>query len=415
MSNFFPPTITSLALKEPLTFGWCWCQAQCRFLRGSSVEMGAQCGKLKVSKKQISPENISPWSNAQGIVISSPSRAWNWAGCTWWTSYTWLRCWDPGSLISCILLSLMGPLISKIGLFLISPLEAPGLLLAECDTTGTTRATGFFVSSVASYPFQLSVPWDANMQRFTNPLLRHVISRGCFDAASKKQCLQYLRALRALQLNGFNTVFLGETDISESLITGEKIDEEASLRWPVWTLVHAGSSQGWVPWRYKVLLRDELPVHQQNGVFQELCDSLTTSYGKCVIVTRDKRQLTHVEAKDGKEQETEALPPVPPVIYMSGIKCCPEIARANGHELLVAPSSYSYLSPMDVAWSSLKWFIINNRKDFALKSVETTHSYRCILFSDMIIKGIEKMTPNKWKVAINRVKKWENYYLDTFS
>lgn len=253
------------------------------------------------------------------------------------------------------------------------------------------------------------------MKHFTNLLLRHIIHRGGFDAASKKQCLQYLRSLRALQLNGFNTIFLGETDIPESLVTGEKTGEVAGLNWPVWTLVHAGSSQGWVPWRYRLLLKDDLPIQPQNGVFQELCDSLTTSYGKCVIVMRDNKQLMHMGAKDSKELEMETQPPVPPVICMSGIECCPEVARANGHELLVVPSSYNYLYPMDVAWSSLKWFIINNRNDFGLRSIEQTHSYRCILFSDLIVKGIEKMTPTKWRMVINRVRRWENYYLDTLS
>ncbi|KFV13873.1 Uncharacterized protein ENSP00000386791 [Tauraco erythrolophus] len=253
------------------------------------------------------------------------------------------------------------------------------------------------------------------MQHFANLLLKHIIQRGFFDDTSKRQCLQYLRALRTLQLNGFNTVFLGETDTPESLITEEKAAKEASLRWPVWTLVHAGSHQGWVPWRYTLQLRGDLPIHQQNGVFQELCDSLTASYGKCVIVMRDKTQPTHVGAKDGKEPETRTRLPVPPEIYMTSIECCPEVARANGHELLFVPSSYNYLYPMDVAWSFLKWFIINNRKDFALRSIERTHSYRCILFSDLIVKGIEKMTPNKWKIVIDRVKRWENYYLDTLS
>ncbi|KAM9259333.1 LOW QUALITY PROTEIN: uncharacterized protein C21orf140 homolog [Cariama cristata] len=250
------------------------------------------------------------------------------------------------------------------------------------------------------------------MQLFANPLLRHVIGRGCFDAASKRQCPQYLRALRTLQLNGFNTGFLGETDIPESLITGEKKSEEASLYWLVWTLVHTGSRQGWVPWRYKLLLRGNLPIHEQNGIFQEFCESLTTSCGKCIIVMRDKTQPMRVGAKDSKEPEM-GTPPVPPEIYMSTTECCPEVAKANGHELLVVPSSYNYLYPMDITWSSLKWFIINNRKVFALKSVERTHSYRCILLSDLILKGIENMTPNKWKAMINRVKRWENYYLDT--
>lgn len=46
------------------------------------------------------------------------------------------------------------------------------------------------------------------MQCFANPPLRHIIRRSFFAAASKRQCLQYLRALRTLHLN---ILFLGET------------------------------------------------------------------------------------------------------------------------------------------------------------------------------------------------------------
>lgn len=73
-------------------------------------------------------------------------------------------------------------------------------------------------------------------------------------------------------------------------------------------------------------------------------------------MTRDKTQLMHGGAKDGKSQ-TGTLLPVPPAIYMSSTECCPEVARANGREFLVVPSSYKYLYPMDDTWSSLKWFI----------------------------------------------------------
>lgn len=253
------------------------------------------------------------------------------------------------------------------------------------------------------------------MQRFTNPLLRHVLPRGCSDVAQKQQCLKYLRSLRTLQFNGFKTVFLGETDIPESLITGEKSSDKTDLRWPIWTLIHAGSCQGWVPWQYKLLLRGDLPTHQQNGAFQELCESLTISHGKCVIVMRDKKQPRCVGAKDGKETEMETLLPALPAIHIASIKCCPEVARANGHELLVVPSSYNYLYPMDVAWSSLKWFIINNRNKFSLRSIERTHSYKCVLLSDLIVKGLENMTPSKWNAVLNRVKRWENYYLGTLA
>ncbi|KAM6290439.1 LOW QUALITY PROTEIN: uncharacterized protein C21orf140 homolog [Porphyrio hochstetteri] len=239
------------------------------------------------------------------------------------------------------------------------------------------------------------------MQQFANPPLRHILCRGCFDAASERQCL----VLRRLHLNA---VFLGETNILKSLITGEKISQEASLCWQVWILVHTGSSQRWVPWRDKLLLRGDPTTHQQNSIFQELCDL----YGKCIIVVKDKRQLVHVGAKDSEELEMGTLSTVPPVIYMSGIECCPEVARADGQKLLV-PSSHSYLYPMDISWSSSEWFLISNR-DFALRSIERTH-FRCLFFSDLIGKGPEQMIPNKWKIAIKRVKRWENCYLDTLS
>ncbi|XP_053167834.1 uncharacterized protein C21orf140 homolog [Hemicordylus capensis] len=250
------------------------------------------------------------------------------------------------------------------------------------------------------------------MYRIVNPLLKHIMHRSYLDATSKKQCLQYLKTLRTLQFNGYNTVFLGETDLSESLITGERVPQEDSQSWPVWTLVHAGNSQGWVPWRYRVFLRDDLPISQQEDVFQEFCEFLSITYGKCAIVVREKRQ-----PKAKNEEPSQEKEPSEPqsLLLLSSIKCCPEIAKATGHELLSVPFPYNYLHPMDAAWSSLKWFIINNRKDFSLKSLERTYSYQCILFSDLIGKGVEKFTPNKWKVAVSKVRRWENYYLDKFS
>uniref|UniRef100_A0A8C8S162 Uncharacterized protein n=1 Tax=Pelusios castaneus TaxID=367368 RepID=A0A8C8S162_9SAUR len=253
------------------------------------------------------------------------------------------------------------------------------------------------------------------MYRFVNPLLKYIIHRGSFDAAARSQCLVYLKALRTFQFNGLTTIFLGETDISECLVTGEKILQKDSLNWPTWTLVHAASSQGWVPWRYRLWLRDELSPLQQEDIFEEFCDFLNKFYGKCVIVVREKKQPHMLQTKEPTTQETLTQPLVPSLIYMSSTACCPQIAKANGHELLSVPFPYNYLHPMDVAWSSLKWFIINNRKEFCLRSSERTYSYRCILFSDLVEKGLERMTPSKWKMVTNKVRRWENYYLDTLS
>ncbi|XP_042315245.1 protein FAM243A [Sceloporus undulatus] len=252
------------------------------------------------------------------------------------------------------------------------------------------------------------------MYRVVNPLLKYIIHRSSLDATSRKQCLQYLKALRNLQFNGYTTIYLGETDLSESLITGEKVPYENTLNWPIWTVVHAGHSQGWVPWKYRVFLRDDLSSGQQEGVFQELCDFLALTYGKCAIVVRERRQ-SRVKTEESSEEVEICEPRSPSLPCLLSIKCCPEIAKATGHELLSVSFPYNYLHPMEAAWSSLKWFIINNRKEFSLTSLERTYSYQCILFSDLIGKGIEKMSPIKWKVAISKVRRWENYYLDRFS
>ncbi|XP_034971698.2 uncharacterized protein C21orf140 homolog [Zootoca vivipara] len=252
------------------------------------------------------------------------------------------------------------------------------------------------------------------MFRIVNPLLKHIIHRTSLDASTRKQCLQYLKTLRALQLTGYNTIFLGETDLSESLITGGKVPHEDDFNWPVWTVVHASNNQGWVPWRYRVFLRDDLPLDKPEDVFQELCDFLSITYGKCAIVVKEKRQ-PRVKIDESTQEVEISEPQFTPLPFFSSIKCCPEVAKATGHELLPVPFPYNHLHPMDAAWSSLKWFIINNRKEFSLMTLEKTYSYQCILFSDLLGKGIEKMSPNKWKIAVNKVRRWENYYLDKFS
>ncbi|XP_027731251.1 protein FAM243A [Vombatus ursinus] len=248
------------------------------------------------------------------------------------------------------------------------------------------------------------------MLRFANPLLRHVIHRNRFDSIVRRQCLHYIKTLRSLQSDGFKTIFLGETDIPEHLVTGESLDDENFIHNPTWSVVHAGSSLGWVPWKYRMFLRDELCNRQEEGLFLEFCSVVKKVYGKCVIVVRDKK-LINERMQNEVREDKEVHPYTSSVINLTSISCCSEIARANGHELLPLPSPYNYLNPLDAAWSSLKWFIINNRKEFCLWSIDNIYSYQYILFSDLIGKGIERVTPIKWKTVINKVRRWENYYL----
>ncbi|XP_006862615.1 PREDICTED: uncharacterized protein ENSP00000386791 homolog [Chrysochloris asiatica] len=251
------------------------------------------------------------------------------------------------------------------------------------------------------------------MFQFVNPLLRNIIIRNQLDSIKRKQCLQYLKALRTLQYDGFKTVFFGETDLPESLVTGEDCGDECFMQSPTWCIVHAGSSQGWVPWKYRLFLRDELCVRQEEGLFFEFCHVVKMAYGKCAIVVKERRQQDEMRPKEDKESEDQ--PCAPSIINLTSIVCCPEVAKSCGHELLSLPFPYNYLNPLDSAWSSLKWFIINNRKEFCLQSIDNIYSYQYILFSDLVSKGIERITPDKWKTITNKVRRWENYYLGKFS
>ncbi|XP_004620388.1 uncharacterized protein C21orf140 homolog [Sorex araneus] len=249
------------------------------------------------------------------------------------------------------------------------------------------------------------------MVSFVKPLLRNIINRSAFDGLKRKQCLQYVKALRTLQHEGFKTVYFGETDIPESLVTGEDFHDGYFMQTPTWCIVHGGGSHGWVPWKYRMFLRDELSINKKDNLFSEFCDMTRRAYGKCAIVVKRGTQQEEMKLMDDKEFKVQGQV----TINLTGIVCCPDVARSHGHQLLSLPSPYYYLNPLDSAWSSLKWFVINNRREFCLHSTDTIYSYQYILFSDLISRGIERVNPSKWKILTNKVRRWENYYLGKFS
>lgn len=251
------------------------------------------------------------------------------------------------------------------------------------------------------------------MARFTNCLLKNIFTRSQFDSAKRRQCLQYLNALRSLQHNGYKTVYFGETEIPETLVTGEDFSDSYYIHTPSWCILHAGGSQGWVPWKYRMFLRNDLCIKKEDSLFLEFCDVVKRAYGKCAIVVKGRRQQDEMKPKTDKEGEAKAY--VPTSINLTSIACSPGVAKSYGHELISLPPYYNYLNPLDSAWSSMKWFIINNRKEFCLQSVDNVYTYRYILFSDLISKGIEKVNLTKWKAITNKVRRWENYYLAKFS
>ncbi|XP_008834154.1 protein FAM243A [Nannospalax galili] len=252
------------------------------------------------------------------------------------------------------------------------------------------------------------------MAHVTSPLLRNIIIRTQFDSTRRKQCLQYLNTLRTLQFDGYKVVYLGETEIPESLVTGGDFSDCCYMQTPTWCLLHAGGSQGWVPWKYRMFLRDDLCVRQEDSLFFEFCDVVKKVYGKCAIVVKGKRWQDEMEPKVDKEGEVQSCVPTS-VINLTSIMCSPGVAKSYGHELLTLPSPYNYLNPLESAWSSVKWFIINNKKEFSLQTIDSIYAYQYILISDLINKGIEKVNVMKWKALTNKVRRWENYCLGKFS
>uniref|UniRef100_A0A8C6FT06 Chromosome 21 open reading frame 140 n=1 Tax=Moschus moschiferus TaxID=68415 RepID=A0A8C6FT06_MOSMO len=251
------------------------------------------------------------------------------------------------------------------------------------------------------------------MPHFAKPLLTNIITRNLFHSIKKKQCLQYLQTLRTLQYDGFTTVYFGETHIPESLVTGEDFSDGCYVPTPAWCVVHAGGSQGWAPWKYRMFLRDELCIRQEDHLFLEFCDVVRKAYGKCAVVVKEGRRQHGTRPEEGRGTEVQA--DVRSAVSLTSATCCPEAAKSYGHELLTLPSPYNYLNPLDSAWSSLKWFIINNRKEFCLQSVDGVYSYQYIFFSDLVSKGIERINLSKWRTITNKVRRWENYYLGKFS
>ncbi|XP_069752112.1 uncharacterized protein C21orf140 homolog [Narcine bancroftii] len=269
------------------------------------------------------------------------------------------------------------------------------------------------------------------MKILTQLFLKSKMYSNEISSPGRHQCLEYLKTLRNFQNDGIYTVYLGETYISESLIVGEVSSNIGKVKLPPegLTLIHAGGIRGWVPWRYRLFFQSqELWTSPKAGgandqIFEELCQVLRKSYGKCTLVMRSKHWVPVAGLQfQNSSDDPSLIPPrkpnfilgsasrTPLPIQMTKISC-PKIARHYGHELLYLPPSYPHLSPLEAAWSSLKWAIINNRKIFTVTAFPKINDCRCIHLKALIENAIDGVTPCKWKSSFNRVKKWENRYL----
>lgn len=224
------------------------------------------------------------------------------------------------------------------------------------------------------------------------------------------QCTDFIREIRKLQSNGCYTVYIGETEIPEYLITGDITSASGNdqPREHTWSIIHAGGVKGWVPWNYKILFHlNSSSLDPSEDIFQEFCSTLTDHYGKCAIVIDPQSWRT---PRRYPSSSSCHQPPSSPVNLLP-MRCCPKVAQEHGHELLQLPFQCAHLNPLNSAWSTMKWFAVNNRGTYseAIHDKDTVHKF---IFCPELIEGsLKKMTKRKWEEAMSRVWKNENYYL----
>lgn len=224
------------------------------------------------------------------------------------------------------------------------------------------------------------------------------------------QCTDFIKEIRKHQSNGYYRVYLGETEIPEYLMTGEitsaSLNDEP--RKHTWSLIHAGGVRGWVPWNYKLLFHLNTGIlDASEGMFQELCSTLTECYGRCAIVVDPQSWRRPRRYPSSLCHQTPTSP-----VDLLPMRCCPKEAQEHGHELLQLPFQCAHLNPLNSAWSTMKWFAVNNRGKYseAIYDKDTVQKY--IFCSELIEGSLRKMTKRKWEEAMSRVWKNENYYLN---
>ncbi|XP_066505718.1 uncharacterized protein C21orf140 homolog [Hoplias malabaricus] len=227
---------------------------------------------------------------------------------------------------------------------------------------------------------------------------------------SDSQCTAYIQQLQKFESNGFYKVYAGETQIPESLITGEIASEWAGLRSPCsWSIIHAGGSRGWVPWNYKLkFCSDGTPQKPNPFIFQELCSTMRTTYGKCVIITSP-------QTWQGMEELNYERPlyhfPLSSVNHLH-MKCSPLIAQAYGHELLQLPYKYGHLNLLNSAWWTVNWFILNHREEYLHTYYYKNNLHKFIIVPELINGALNEMTLRKWEKASAKVLKEEQAHLN---
>ncbi|KAI5105266.1 hypothetical protein C0J45_4938 [Silurus meridionalis] len=207
----------------------------------------------------------------------------------------------------------------------------------------------------------------------------------------------YISEVQKLQSSSFYPVYVGKTEINERLLTGDisctvNPKKETQKPQPLWSIIHAGGARGWVPWNYKLhAYLSNFKVRADETIFPELCSTLKDHYGKCAIIVNPK---VSEDTQNGKTENS--LYPTSPVKFLPMI-CCPKVAESYGHKML---RTFNYYSPINIAWSNLKWFIKINREKFTEEILCGQIRHKMIDFDELLEAALNNMTPDKWKDAV---------------
>ncbi|XP_058252407.1 uncharacterized protein C21orf140 homolog [Hemibagrus wyckioides] len=219
------------------------------------------------------------------------------------------------------------------------------------------------------------------------------------NVSSFAQRTAYLGELQKLQNSGYYTVYVGKTELSERHFYGDVQRLNAGQKHqPTWSIIHAGGELGWVPWNYKLYFYlSGTVLKPDKELFSELCSELNDHYGSCAIILNPyimrRRQILGNEMPVYSTAPVELLP----------MTCCPKVAQDHGHKMLHIPMHYAHLSPLNTAWSTVKWFMTNNRDNYT-----DVYSYRGVLHkvirvNELVDKSLNEMTQRKWVDTVGNI------------
>lgn len=213
--------------------------------------------------------------------------------------------------------------------------------------------------------------------------------------SSRSLCTTYIREVKKLQSHGFYPVYVGKTEISECLVTGDISPLNASLRnHSTLSIIHAGGALGWVPWNYKLYfsLSDRM-LKPDEEIFQELCAELNDHYRNCAIIV-----TPHILREMQNQKSGNSVYPTAPVELLPMI-CCPKVAQSYGHKMLQIPMHDAHRSPLNKAWSTVKCFMNNQIGNYTEVSYYRGTIHQLIHMRELVDGALNQIKPpntNGW-------------------